>query len=85
VPRLGAKAFEQAAGFFRVRGGHIRSTASAVHPERYALVERMAKDLGVGDGEFLVGNDALVDSGSTSSKYVSAEVGMPTLRDIAPS
>ena len=47
VPRLGAKAFEQAAGFLRVRGGAHPLDASAVHPERYALVERMAADLGV--------------------------------------
>ena len=47
VPRLGAKAFEQAAGFLRIRGGAHPLDASAVHPERYALVERMAADLGV--------------------------------------
>ncbi|MBK7906136.1 MAG: RNA-binding transcriptional accessory protein [Gemmatimonadetes bacterium] len=81
VPRLGAKAFEQAAGFLRVRGGQHPLDASAVHPERYKLVERMAKDLGVGVGEFL-GNDALVDR-IELAQYVSDEVGMPTLRDIA--
>jgi len=81
VPRLGAKAFEQAAGFLRVRGGKHPLDASAVHPERYKLVEQMAKDLGVGVGEFL-GNDALVDR-IELAKYVSDEVGMPTLRDIA--
>ena len=80
VPRLGAKAFEQAAGFLRVRGGQHPLDASAVHPERYKLVERMAKDLGVGVGEFL-GNDALVDR-IELARYVSDEVGMPTLRDI---
>ena len=57
VPRLGAKAFEQAAGFLRVRGADNPLDASAVHPERYALVERMAGDLGVPLGT-LVGNDA---------------------------
>src|SRR6476469_3476861 len=56
VPRLGAKAFEQAAGFLRVRGADNPLDASAVHPERYALVERMADDLGVPLGT-LVGND----------------------------
>ncbi|AMW03680.1 Tex family protein [Gemmatimonas phototrophica] len=80
VPRLGAKAFEQAAGFLRVRGGVHPLDASAVHPERYALVERMAKDLGVAVGE-LVGNEALVDR-IALQQYVSDDVGMPTLRDI---
>jgi len=80
VPRLGAKAFEQAAGFLRVRGGVHPLDASAVHPERYALVERMATDLGV-QVSALVGNDALVDQIALAT-YVSEGVGMPTLRDI---
>jgi len=80
VPRLGAKAFEQAAGFLRVRGGVHPLDASAVHPERYALVERMAKDLGA-KVSALVGNDALVDQ-IELSKYLSESVGLPTLRDI---
>ena len=81
VPRLGAKAFEQAAGFLRVRGGAHPLDASAVHPERYALVERMAADLGVAV-QALVGNEALVDR-IALDRYVSGDVGMPTLRDIA--
>ena len=81
VPRLGAKAFEQAAGFLRVRGGAHPLDASAVHPERYALVERMAKDLGV-EVRALIGNDALVDSIDARASTSSADVGMPTLRDI---
>ncbi len=81
VPRLGAKAFEQAAGFLRVRGGAHPLDASAVHPERYALVERMAQDLGVNVAEF-IGNDALVDR-IELRQYVSGDVGMPTLMDIA--
>jgi uncharacterized protein len=81
VPRLGAKAFEQAAGFLRVRGGAHPLDSSAVHPERYKLVERMAKDIGVDVAE-LVGNDKLVDSIALAN-YVSDDVGMPTLRDIA--
>jgi protein Tex len=81
VPRLGAKAFEQAAGFLRVRGGEHPLDATAVHPERYALVERMAADLGVTLAE-LVRNDALVDR-IELSRYVSDDVGLPTLRDIA--
>ncbi len=80
VPRLGAKAFEQAAGFLRVRGGVHPLDASAVHPERYALVERMAKDSGVAVAA-LVGNETLVDS-IALQQYVSTDVGMPTLRDI---
>jgi uncharacterized protein len=80
VPRLGAKAFEQAAGFLRVRGGAHPLDASAVHPERYRLVERMAADLGV-DVQACIGNDALVDR-IELAKYVSDDVGMPTLRDI---
>ena len=80
VPRLGAKAFEQAAGFLRVRGGDHPLDSTAVHPERYQLVERMAKDLGVKVGE-LVRNDALIDR-IALQQYVSDDVGMPTLRDI---
>jgi uncharacterized protein len=80
VPRLGAKAFEQAAGFLRVRGGAHPLDASAVHPERYALVEQMAADLGVAV-QALIGDDALVDRIPLPS-YVRDDVGMPTLRDI---
>jgi len=80
VPRLGAKAFEQAAGFLRVRGGNHPLDASAVHPERYALVERMAADLGV-EVSALIGNEALVDR-IELPRYVSDDVGLPTLRDI---
>ena len=80
VPRLGAKAFEQAAGFLRVRGGVHPLDASAVHPERYALVERMAKDIGANVAT-LVGNDVLVES-IQLARYVSDDVGLLTLRDI---
>ena len=80
VPRLGAKAFEQAAGFLRVRDGKHPLDASGVHPERYALVQRMAGDLGV-DVASLIGNDELVDK-LTPANYVSDDVGLPTLRDI---
>jgi protein Tex len=81
VPRLGAKAFEQAAGFLRVRDGEHPLDATAVHPERYQLVERMAADLGVELKE-LIRNDAVIDR-IELSKYVSDDVGLPTLRDIA--
>ncbi len=80
VPGLGPKTFEQAAGFLRIRGGAHPLDASAVHPERYALVEQMAADLGVELSE-LLGSAALVDKISLS-KYVSDTVGEPTLRDI---
>jgi len=80
VPRLGAKAFEQSAGFLRVRGADNPLDASAVHPERYALVERMAGDLGVPLGA-LVGNDAELRKVKLE-RYVGDDVGLPTLRDI---
>jgi uncharacterized protein len=80
VPRLGAKAFEQAAGFLRVRGAVHPLDASAVHPERYALVERMAADLGVSLAE-LIADEARLAS-LDLARYVSADVGLPTLKDI---
>ena len=82
VPRLGARAFEQCAGFLRIRGGDEPLDASAVHPERYALVTKMAKDLGVARGA-LVGDEALA-SRLEPTKYVdeAAGVGLPTLKDI---
>ena len=80
VPRLGAKAFEQAAGFLRVRGGAHPLDATAVHPERYPLVERIAGDLGVPLGE-LLNNEAAVGRISVD-KYVADGVGLPTLQDI---
>jgi protein Tex len=80
VPRFGAKAFEQAAGFLRIRGGKHPLDNSAVHPERYALVEAMAKDLGV-TLELLTGDPALV-ARIDLNRYVTGEVGLPTLRDI---
>jgi len=82
VPRLGPKAFEQAAGFLRVRGGAHPLDATAVHPERYRLVERMAADLGTEVGG-LVGNEALLGRlESQLPRYASGDVGLPTLRDI---
>jgi protein Tex len=80
VPRLGPKAFEQAAGFLRVRGGEHPLDATAVHPERYALVERMAADLGVTVRD-LVRNDDLI-ARIDPGRYVSDDAGLPTLRDI---
>ena len=80
VPTLGPKTFEQAAGFLRIRGAENPLDASAVHPERYALVEKMAKDMGV-DLRAMIGNAALVD-GIHLRDYVSADVGELTLKDI---
>jgi uncharacterized protein len=80
VPRLGAKAFEQCAGFLRVRGGAHPLDATAVHPERYALVERMAKDLGVRVGDLLANEERI--RAIRLERYVSEEVGLPTLNDI---
>ena len=80
VTGLGPKAFEQSAGFLRIRGAKNPLDASAVHPERYALVEQMAKDLGVGVGD-LVGNATLAGQ-IELKKYVSDDVGLPTLKDI---
>ncbi len=80
VPRLGAKAFEQAGGFLRVRGGAHPLDASAVHPERYALVAKIAKDRGVHLKD-LIGNEAVLSS-LDLAPYVSADVGLPTLHDI---
>ena len=81
VPRLGAKSFEQCAGFLRVRDGEHPLDASAVHPERYGLVERIAKDAGVALKE-LVADESRVAT-IPFERYVSDDVGMPTLRDIA--
>ena len=80
VAGLGPKAFEQAAGFLRIAGATNPLDGSAVHPERYPLVEKMASDLGVGLPE-LIGNQELVDK-IDLSKYVTPEVGEPTLKDI---
>jgi len=80
VPRLGDKAFEQAAGFLRIRNAKHPLDASAVHPERYALVEQMAKDLGVEVIELI--KDEQLRKKIDLKKYISDEVGLPTLNDI---
>lgn len=80
VPRLGAKAYEQAAGFLRVQGGDEPLDNSAVHPERYELVSRMAKDVGCSVSELL--KDKSQREKIDVRRYVSAEVGLPTLQDI---
>ena len=80
VPGLGPRSFEQAAGFLRIRGGEHPLDASAVHPERYELVARIASDLGV-DLRALVG-DASLAARVVVEKYIGDGVGEPTLRDI---
>lgn len=80
VPRLGPKAFEQAAGFLRIRDGAHPLDASAVHPERYALVEKMAADLGVTVADLMA--DAKARARLKLENYVSEDVGLPTLKDI---
>ena len=80
VKGLGAKAFEQCAGFLRIRGAKNPLDSSAVHPERYELVNKMALDMGVGLGE-LVGNQSLA-SKINIRNYITNEVGEPTLKDI---
>jgi uncharacterized protein len=79
VKRLGPKAFEQAAGFLRVRSVNPLD-ASAVHPERYALVERMARDAGCSVADLV--NDEAARQRLSLADYVSDEVGLPTLGDI---
>jgi uncharacterized protein len=80
VPRMGAKAFEQCAGFLRIEGGEHPLDNSAVHPESYPIVEHMAADLQV-DLEQLVRNEDLVRQ-IDLSRYVEGDVGLPTLEDI---
>jgi uncharacterized protein len=80
VPGLGPKTFEQAAGFLRISGAEHPLDASAVHPERYELVERMAQDLGV-ELSALIGNASLIDR-IPLARYVSDAAGEPTVRDI---
>jgi len=80
VPRLGAKAFEQAAGFLRIRDAKNPLDASAVHPESYPIVNQMAKDLGCTVADLM--RDAELRGRIDLSKYVTDTVGLPTLTDI---
>ncbi len=80
VPGLGPKAYEQAAGFLRIRGGEHALDGSAVHPERYELVDRIAADVGCSVLELL--KDSAKRSKLSPQKYVTPEVGLPTLKDI---
>ena len=80
VPRMGAKAFEQAAGFLRIPHAQNPLDNSAVHPERYPIVEQMAADLGCSIGELIENKE--LKKGLDLKKYISGDVGMPTLSDI---
>lgn len=80
VKGLGPKAYEQCAGFLRIRGASNPLDSSAVHPERYGLVEQMAADIGVSVGD-LVGN-SLAAKKIDIRKYIAPGIGEPTLKDI---
>lgn len=80
VKRLGTKVFEQCAGFLRIPGAANPLDNTAVHPERYSLVERMAADSGVTLEEFI--NNPASREGVDLNRYVEGELGMPTLNDI---
>ncbi|MCI2107365.1 MAG: RNA-binding transcriptional accessory protein [Bacteroidales bacterium] len=80
VPKLGPKAFEQCAGFLRIHGAQNPLDNSAVHPECYHIVDKMAADLGISTKE-LVGNKEII-SKIDPQKYVEGEFGLPTINDI---
>lgn len=80
VPRMGAKAFEQCAGFLRIAGGKNPLDNTAVHPESYHIVEQMAHDLGCTVDTLIA--DKELRRKVELKKYVTTEVGMPTLQDI---
>ncbi len=79
VPKLGAKTFEQAAGFLRLKGANPLDN-SAVHPESYAIVEKMAKDQGCSVADLIA--DKTIRERIDLQRYVTSEVGLPTLTDI---
>jgi len=80
VPRLGGKAFEQAAGFLRIKNGENPLDNSSVHPESYGLVAKMAKDLKKNISE-LIGNKEILQK-IPLEKYTTQTIGMPTLKEI---
>ncbi|MGG9972741.1 Tex family protein [Ferruginibacter sp. SUN002] len=80
VPRLGDKAFEQCAGFLRIKNGEERLDESAVHPEAYSVVEAMAKDLNV-EVKTLIGNETLLKT-LEPKKYTNEKIGELTVKDI---
>ena len=80
VPRLGGKAYEQCAGFLRVKGGNNPLDESAVHPEAYGIVEQIANDLKV-EVKTLIGNESLLKT-IDSKKYIKEDIGLLTIQDI---
>ena len=80
VPRLGPKAFEQAAGFLRIRDGENPLDRSAVHPESYPIVDAMARDLGCSVLDLM--HDEKLRRRIDLGQYISDKVGLPTLNDI---
>lgn len=80
VPRLGEKAYEQAAGFLRIKNGKNPLDDSGVHPESYALVDKIAKDNNKKVSEF-IGNSLLIQK-INLKKYITETIGLPTLEDI---
>ncbi|THV60935.1 RNA-binding transcriptional accessory protein [Flagellimonas alvinocaridis] len=80
VPRLGGKAFEQSAGFLRIKEGENPLDDSAVHPESYGIVEKMVKDQGISLKE-IVGNKSILHNIDLTS-YCTDDIGLPTLKDI---
>lgn len=80
VPRLGAKAFEQSAGFLRIRNGKDPLDNTAVHPESYYIVGKMARDLGCSSAELITRPD--LRKAIRPERYTDERVGLPTLKDI---
>jgi len=80
VPRLGEKAYQQAAAFVRIRDGKNPLDNSAVHPEAYPIVEKMAKDLGIKTNELIANKEKI--SQIKPENYITAEIGILTLKDI---
>ena len=80
VKRMGEKAFEQCAGFLRIEGAENPLDNSSVHPESYAVAERMAEDLGI-PLKLLIGNEEACNK-IELSRYVNDRIGLPTLKDI---
>ena len=80
VPRLGEKAYQQAAAFIRIKDGKNPLDNSAVHPEAYGIVEKMAKDLGLKTNELIANKEKI--SKIKLEDYVSKEIGILTLKDI---
>ena len=80
VPRMGAKAFEQCAGFLRIAGGENPLDNTAVHPESYGIVQQMAKDLSCTVPQLIA--DKSLRTRIEMEKYITPTVGLPTLKDI---